>query len=59
MKAENCEGCLTHENHINYPTKHFKCTYYDLSDKKCPCQYCLIKMMCSNACDNYAKHKRE
>jgi hypothetical protein len=46
-----CEGCLTHERHIENPDSYEECRGYLMGDTECPCQHCLIKVMCITGCD--------
>jgi hypothetical protein len=51
-----CKGCL------------IKCAYYDTyrveltpesTIMKCPCAFCIVKMMCNTGCDEYTKFAME
>ncbi len=53
MEHNNCGGC-------NLPSDVKICDFYGYNfDGSCPCTHCLVKPMCSDACDdNYKWRKR-
>ncbi len=53
MKAE-CKGCTTNSIEGKYCTVQLK-----MGDRICPCESCLIKMVCENACDEWMAYHDE
>ena len=49
--SEKCKGCNSHGSFI-------KCMDYVIADN-CPCQTCLIKMVCTQACDEFKKVEKD
>ena len=47
---DRCKGCLMYENYKRDPDKYNRCVGNQLRDIGCPCQNCLIKMMCTTTC---------
>jgi hypothetical protein len=63
-----CDGCLIYEQHKIDPVNNVKCIGYIVKDTNCPCQRCLLKMMCITTCEaieerkwpaSYRRHKSE
>jgi hypothetical protein len=50
-----CEGCCIHELRLEKSTIRLQCGGYISKDKNCPCQICLVKMMCVGICDKLRK----
>lgn len=54
-----CEGCLTHERSnervLSSSLTYGECPGYVNKDTNCPCQYCLIKMICDSPCGLFKK----
>lgn len=55
-----CSGCFTHERYIKerFGTSivfYGECTGYIKKDIDCPCQLCLVKIMCNSACGELRK----
>lgn len=48
-----CKGCLMYTQYIENPKDHHECEGYTQKHIKCPCQRCLVKMMCDDVCDEY------
>lgn len=48
-----CKGCMEYERYIEDSTQYGECEGYARKHVNCPCQNCLIKMMCDNVCDKY------
>lgn len=48
-----CKGCCSYENYLDDPKKYVMCQDYTSLRVDCPCQYCLIKMVCVDACDKF------
>jgi hypothetical protein len=46
-----CKGCLIYERHIKDPHTYRECNGRIFKDTKCPCQNCLIKMICDTPCE--------
>ncbi len=46
-----CAGCLMYEQYVKDPNTYNECRGFIAKDKDRPCQYCLIKVMCSIDCD--------
>jgi len=49
-----CKGCTIHETHI-YNSYYNKCGGYTIKDIGCPCINCLVKVMCTKACEELYK----
>jgi len=49
-----CSGCLAYEQYIKNPKKYNQCVGYIKKRTDCPCQHCLIKVMC-DVCDEFKK----
>ena len=54
-KKAGCLGCLTYEKikeaHKSYRTRcHFN---IDVDDKRCPCEKCMIKVICKQPCNEF------
>ena len=52
-----CKGCNSYENYLNDPDRYVICQDYANQRVKCPCQHCLIKMVCIDACDKFKNGK--
>jgi len=52
-----CKGCNSYENYLIHPNKYAVCQSYTTQRVKCPCQHCLIKMVCIDACDKFNNRK--
>ncbi len=50
-KHKDCHGCLTN----NGSTHVSMYKYWKRNNTKCPCSICLIKGVCSDACEEYGK----
>lgn len=52
-----CSGCLTYERSLKIENRErvLICGGYKTKDINCPCQYCLIKAMCTIACEKLRK----
>ena len=47
-----CNGCLMYENYKG-------CTIRIRDYSNCPCQTCLIKMVCETACEEMKSHRHK
>lgn len=54
---ETCNGCLTYERYIEDPELHIDCKAHT-NTTGCPCQHCLVKMVCENPCDEFNRRLR-
>jgi len=59
---EICKGCLSYERigklMIGYSSiRYGECPGYNAKDIGCPCQHCLIKVMCDVVCGSFRKRK--
>jgi len=55
-----CSGCFTHERYIKekFGTStmfYSECRGYIKKDIDCPCQLCLVKIMCDSVCGELKK----
>ena len=50
-----CKGCKEYERHIENPERYIECEGYTRKHTNCPCQNCLVKVMCDDVCDKYKK----
>ncbi len=48
-----CKGCTDYELYIENPGVYNKCEGYIRKHINCPCQNCLIKMMCDTVCNKF------
>ncbi len=57
---EKCSGCSAYEIMKSYPSEYNTCSrYYKPNKRDCPCMNCLIKGICTNACEKLEyKHWR-
>jgi hypothetical protein len=53
---EKCEGCLVG---CVYSNAYGFRTIPKEAAAKCPCRICIVKMICSNGCEEYNKFRRE
>lgn len=54
MNNEQCKGCLVYENRDNKNEILYMNAYCGFSkDSICPCFYCLVKAMCTDACPRF------
>ncbi len=57
-----CKGCLSYERIgtkivENPEILYGSCPGYNIGDINCPCQYCLVKGMCNNICEDLKKSR--
>ncbi len=48
-----CTGCLMYEQYIEDSENYHECEGYMKKHVDCPCQNCLVKVMCDDVCDKY------
>ena len=48
--SEYCKGCLASSSLCQYTDN------YGKNDGRCPCTYCLVKMICQNVCNEFNKY---
>ncbi len=48
-----CKGCTTYERHIEDSENYSQCEGHMKKHVDCPCQNCLIKVMCDDVCEEY------
>lgn len=54
----DCRGCYTYMLRENFPYDTSLCSLIsDLSE--CPCLQCIVKSMCSEACENFKEFTGE
>ncbi len=52
---EGCEGCsVMTKCYKSFSTDLYK-SYYKSRMVKCPCKTCLVKVVCDDVCEQYAK----
>ncbi len=57
----NCKGCYTKTYNPSFSTSYYDSypCYHVNNEKyqrKCPCNICVIKVVCYEPCEEYAKH---
>lgn len=52
LETNECEGCYSYSMNQHYDND--VCSFEQFNENgECPCTECLIKMMCSNGCEEY------
>ena len=54
-ETNECKGCLSYHEALVYNGRNSQCKSI-ISRSKCPCQICLVKMVCVNACLELSSH---
>ncbi len=54
VKSDSCKGCYIYENNI-----HGCSTSYSSNVTNCPCQNCIVKMICKMGCQDYKDCEKE
>ena len=53
MNTNSCKGCLLYENNMYCGTRKSP------NRINCPCQNCIIKVMCNTGCQDYRDCEKE